>query len=116
MLLPAQRALFPGQVLHLQGNGGSGYVWHPSSALSASNGIQRLDFMSAPKFVHDDIVQVKAGQIGTIKEVHQSGNGYVYGVQLRTDTAVQIDLPEDELQLVKIANDDETGFAIRYIS
>jgi len=72
--------------------------------------------MSAPKFVHDDIVQIKAGQSGTVKEVHQSGNGYIYGVQLRTDAAVQIDVPEDELQLVKIANDEETGFAIRYIS
>jgi hypothetical protein len=72
--------------------------------------------MSSPKFVHDDIVQVKAGPIGTVKEVHQSGNGYIYGVQLRTDAAVQIEVPEDELQLVKIANEDETGFAIRYIS
>jgi hypothetical protein len=76
----------------------------------------RLYSMSAPKFVHDDIVTVKAGQIGTVKEVHQSGTGYVYGVQLRTATAVQIDVAEDELQLVKIANADETGFAIRYIS
>jgi hypothetical protein len=25
-------------------------------------------------------------------------------------------VPEDELELVKIANDDETGFAVRYIS
>jgi len=72
--------------------------------------------MSAPKFIHDDIVQVKGGQIGTVKEVHQSGDGYIYGVQLRSDAAVQIDVPEDELQLLKIANDDETGFAIRYIS
>jgi hypothetical protein len=72
--------------------------------------------MSAPKFVHDDIVTVKAGQIGTVKEVHRSGTGYVYGVQLRTPTALQIDVAEDELQLVKIANAGETGFAIRYIS
>ena len=72
--------------------------------------------MSAPKFVHDDIVTVKAGQIGTVKEVHLTGTGYVYGVQLRTGTAVQIDVPENELQFMKIANDGETGFAIRYIS
>jgi hypothetical protein len=25
-------------------------------------------------------------------------------------------VPEDELELVKIANDDEAGFAVRYIS
>ena len=51
--------------------------------------------MSAPKFVHDDIVTVKAGQIGTVKEVHLTGTGYVYGVQLRTGTAVQIDVPRE---------------------
>jgi hypothetical protein len=39
------------------------------------------------KFAHDDIVKV-----------------------------IETGVPEDELELVKIANDDETGFAVRYIS
>ena len=30
--------------------------------------------------------------------------------------ATETGVPEDELELVKIANDVETGFAVRYIS
>lgn len=66
--------------------------------------------------MHDDIVKViKSGETGTVKEVRQSDQGYIYGVKLST-AGGQIDVAEDELELVKIANDDETGFAIRYIS
>jgi hypothetical protein len=73
--------------------------------------------MSRPRFIHDDIVQlIQTGQIGTVKEVHHIGNGYVYGIQLRTNACEHIDVPEAELQLVKIANDDETGLHIRYIT
>ena len=72
--------------------------------------------MSTPRFIHDDIVRLTTGQIGTVKEVHQNGNHYVYGVQLRTEACEHINVPETDLQLVKIANSDETGFHIRYIS
>jgi hypothetical protein len=72
--------------------------------------------MAAPRFIHDDVVQVKTGAIGTVKEVHQRVSGYIYGVQLRTDAGEQIDVPEAELELVKIANSDETGFHLRYIT
>jgi hypothetical protein len=73
--------------------------------------------MSTPKFVHDDTVKLtETGQIGTVKEVHQNGNQYLYGVKLRTDACENIDVPEAELELVKIANDDETGFHIRYVT
>jgi hypothetical protein len=73
--------------------------------------------MNVPRFVHDDIVRVvRRGQIGTIKEVHQTGTGFVYGVHLRTDAGEMIDVAEEELALLKIANSDETGFAIRYIT
>jgi hypothetical protein len=72
--------------------------------------------MSAPKFLHDDLVKVRTGQVGTVTEVHQTRESYVYRLQLRTAAAEEIDVPESELQLVKIANDDETGFAIRYIT
>jgi hypothetical protein len=68
------------------------------------------------KFAHDDIVKViETGESGIVKSFHEDKSGYVYGVQLGggpTETAV----PEDALELVKIANDDETGFAVRYIS
>jgi hypothetical protein len=78
--------------------------------------VERLG-MSTPRFVHDDVVKlIETGQIGTVKEVHQIGAGYVYGVQLRTDAAEHVNTPEAELELVKIANDDETGFTIRYIT
>jgi hypothetical protein len=72
--------------------------------------------MSTPRFVHDDIVRLTTGQIGTVKEVHQNGNDYVYGVQLRTETGEHINVPQADLELIKIANSDETGFHIRYIS
>jgi NMD protein affecting ribosome stability and mRNA decay len=73
--------------------------------------------MSTPRFIHDDIVKVTGtGQIGTVKEVHQNGSAYVYGIQLRTHSSEHIDIPEADLELVKIANEDETGFHIRYIS
>jgi hypothetical protein len=72
--------------------------------------------MSKPRFIHDDIVRLTTGQIGTVKEVHQNGNDYVYGVQLRTEACEHINVPEAGLALVKIANEDETGFHIRYIS
>jgi hypothetical protein len=69
------------------------------------------------KFVHDDIVKLsQTGQIGTVKEVHQVENGYLYGVQIRDESAKQIDVPEHELELVTIANADETGFHLRYIT
>jgi hypothetical protein len=73
--------------------------------------------MSTPRFVHDDIVKLtQTGQTGTVKEVHQIGDAYVYAVELRTDVCEHINVPEANLELVKIANDDETGFHIRYIT
>jgi hypothetical protein len=73
--------------------------------------------MSSPRFVHDDIVKlVRRGEIGTVREVHQTGNGFVYAVHLRTNAGEMIDVAEEELDLLKIANNDETGFAIRYIT
>jgi hypothetical protein len=74
--------------------------------------------MSAPaKFAYDDIVKaIKTGGTGTVKRSHHDENGYIYGVQLARDPATEIDVPASELELVKVANDDETGFAIRYIS
>ena len=72
--------------------------------------------MSAPKFIYDDLVRVLTGQVGTVTEVHQIRESYVYMVKLRTATAEEIDVPESELELVKIANDDETGFVIRYLT
>jgi hypothetical protein len=69
------------------------------------------------KFAHDDIVKViETGETGIIKSFHQDENGFVYGVQLGRGAATETGVPEDELELVKIANDDETGFAVRYIS
>jgi hypothetical protein len=72
--------------------------------------------MTAPKFIHDDVVRTHTGLIGTIKEVHQTGDDYVYGVQLRTEACEHITAPEADLKLVKIANEDETGFHIRYVT
>jgi hypothetical protein len=37
-------------------------------------------------------------------------------VQLGGGRATETAVTEDALELVKIANDDETGFAVRYIS
>jgi ribosomal 30S subunit maturation factor RimM len=72
--------------------------------------------MTGPRFVHDDIVRLVHDQIGTVKEVHQTDTGYLYVIQLRTDTAQYIEVPEAELELLKIANADETGLHIRYIT
>jgi hypothetical protein len=73
--------------------------------------------MSTPRFVHDDIVTVtETGQIGTVKEVHQAGSAYVYGILLKTAARETVNVPEAELELVKIANEDETGLHIRYIT
>ena len=73
--------------------------------------------MSTPRFVHDDIVTVtETGQIGTIKEVHQTSGAFVYGVQLKTAACEAVNVPEAELELLKIANEDETGLHIRYIT
>jgi hypothetical protein len=69
------------------------------------------------KFAHGDIVKViPTGETGTGKGVRESDNRYVYGVQLGENAATETDVAEDKLELVKKANDDETGFAIRYIS
>jgi hypothetical protein len=71
----------------------------------------------ASKFAHGDLVKViSTGETGTVKGVRESGHRYFYGVQLGEETAADTDVPEGELELVKKANDDETGFAIRYIS
>jgi hypothetical protein len=59
---------------------------------------------------------IQTGQIGTVKEVRQTAKGYVYGIQLRADAGGHVEVPEGEMELTKIANDDETGFHIRYIS
>ncbi len=69
------------------------------------------------KFARDDIVKViKTGETGIVKSFHEDENGYVYGVQLGGAPAIETAVPEDAVELVKIANDDETGFAVRYIS
>lgn len=68
------------------------------------------------KFAHDDVVKImRSGKTGTVKGVRRDGRTNIYQVQ-PPDAAALIDVPEDELELVKIANDDETGYAIRYIS
>lgn len=73
--------------------------------------------MTEPRFVHDDIVRLAdEDQIGTVKEVHQTDTGYRYVIQLRTGTTQYIEVPEAELKLLKIANADETGLHIRYIT
>jgi ribosomal 30S subunit maturation factor RimM len=73
--------------------------------------------MSTPRFVHEDIVKVVAtDQVGSIMEVHETGDTYVYGVQPRTASPRRIEVPEAELQLLKIANADETGLHFRYIT
>ena len=69
------------------------------------------------KFAHDDIVKViETGETGIVKSVHEDENGAVYGVQLAGGPATETVVPEDALELVKIANEDETGFDLRYIS
>ena len=69
------------------------------------------------KFAHDDIVKViETGETGIVKSVHEDENGYVYGVQLAKELATETAVPENALELVKIAHEDETGFHLRYIS
>ena len=73
--------------------------------------------MSQPKFIHDDIVRVTTrGDVGTVKEVHNVAEQTIYTVELKSVAGERVDVPESELEMVQIANDDETGFAIRYIS
>jgi hypothetical protein len=73
--------------------------------------------MSEPRFVHDDIVRlIRADLAGTIKEVQQTGTGYWYGIEIRTNPPRYVKLPESELELVRPANADETGLHIRYIT
>ncbi len=88
-----------------------------SEAVSRSSQLLHFRAMSTSrKFAHDDIVKVvKTGETGIVKSFHEDENGCVYGVQLG-EPAIETAVPEDSLELVKIANDDETGFAVRYIS
>lgn len=72
--------------------------------------------MAVPKFIHHDVVRVHTGEVGTVAEVHQTGDGYTYGLQLRTDTFKYVTVPESELALVKPANENETGLHLRYIT
>jgi hypothetical protein len=92
--------------------------WQPGSLSSCCDSLIHFVAMSiSRKFAHDDIVRVmETGETGIIKSFHQDENGFVYGVQLGRGAATETGVPEDELELVKIANDDETGFAVRYIS
>jgi hypothetical protein len=69
------------------------------------------------KFAHNDIVKIiSSGDTGTVKTLRESESGHVYTVQLAREAAIELDIPEDGIALVKRANEDETGFAIRYIS
>jgi Holliday junction resolvase len=73
--------------------------------------------MHQQKFVHDDVVRLAtSGRIGTVKEVHHINHEIIYSVELNSTPHERVDVPEADLELVKIANDEETGFAIRYIS
>jgi hypothetical protein len=49
-------------------------------------------------------------------EVHQIGEAFAYGVQLRTNPARYVQVPETQLELLKPANADETGLHVRYIT
>lgn len=69
------------------------------------------------KFAYHDVVKViETGETGIIKNCHEDEHGYTYGVQLGGGAATETAVREDALELVKMANEDETGFAIRYIS
>jgi hypothetical protein len=59
---------------------------------------------------------IETGETGIVKSFHQDESGYVYGVQLSGGAATEAAVSEGALELLKIANDDETGFAVRYIS
>lgn len=57
------------------------------------------------KFAHDDLVKViKTGETGIVSSFHQDENGSADGVQLGTGPATETAVPEDDLELVKIAN------------
>jgi hypothetical protein len=72
---------------------------------------------TSSKFAQGDVVKViETGELGIVKSFHRDENGFVYGVQLGRGPAIETAMPEDALELVKTANDDETGFAVRYIS
>jgi hypothetical protein len=79
-----------------------------------------LDFLAmshSAKFAHNDIVKIiSSGDTGTATTSRENESGYVYTVQLTHDPAMKIDALEDGIELVKRANEDETGLAIRYIS
>jgi hypothetical protein len=73
--------------------------------------------MGTPKFVQGDTVKLSGtGQLGTISSVHQTGNRNVYSVKLGTQSGEHTEAIEADLELVKVANDDETGLHIRYIT
>jgi hypothetical protein len=73
--------------------------------------------MSTPKFLHGDTVKLAAtGQLGTVDSVREIGERYVYSVKLETETGEHTEVPEADLELIKIANADETGLHIRYIT
>jgi hypothetical protein len=74
--------------------------------------------MSAQKYTFGDVVKATpTGQIGTVKAVHHSDSHYTYQVQLNTEPAEQVELPEADLELVSLANQDETGLTFdRYIT
>jgi hypothetical protein len=59
---------------------------------------------------------IATSQTGTVMEVHQIGEGYVYGVQLRTKRGRYVRVHEAELELLKPANADETGLHVRHIT
>jgi hypothetical protein len=69
------------------------------------------------RFAHDDLVRViQSDETGTVKGVRQASNGYVYQVQLGEAESSRADVPEEGLELVQRANEDETGLHIRYVS
>ena len=59
---------------------------------------------------------VATEQVGTVMEVRRTGDTYVYGIELRMEPPQHIEVPEADLELVKIANADETGLHIKYIT
>lgn len=69
------------------------------------------------KFIHDDVVKVtETGEAGLIKGFHQDEDRIIYTVRLQRDPAIEVAVPEEALELVKIANDDETGLSMRYVT
>ena len=74
--------------------------------------------MSLQKYAYGDVVKVTStSQTGTVKAVAHNGSHHVYRVQLNTEPAEAVELPEAELELIRLANADETGFEPdRYIT